>query len=75
MLTIKTFAVNMVEENTYVVSDETRAALIVDCGAYSPDEREALAQYIEQEGLTVTGLINTHGHFDHVFGLQWAAEK
>lgn len=74
MLTIKTFPVNMIEENTYVVSDETKAAVIVDCGAFDAEERKAIADYIEQEGLTITALINTHGHFDHVFGLQWAAD-
>lgn len=74
MLTIKTFPVNMIEENTYVVSDETKAAAIVDCGAFDVDERKAIADYIQQEDLTITALINTHGHFDHVFGLQWAAD-
>lgn len=74
MLKIKIFTVNMVEENTYVVSDETKAAVIIDCGAFDADERKAIADYIEEEGLTLTALINTHGHFDHVFGLQWAAD-
>ena len=42
MLTIKTFPVNMIEENTYVVSDESGDAVIIDCGALFPDELEAM---------------------------------
>ena len=42
MLTIKTFVCNMLQENCFVVSDETSEAVIIDCGAYFEDEREAI---------------------------------
>lgn len=74
MLNIRTFPVNMVEENTYVVSDETNEAAIIDCGAQTAKEREAIATYIAQHRLRVVRLLNTHGHFDHIFGCQWAAD-
>ncbi len=75
MLTIRTFPVNMIEENTYVVSDNaTRQAAIIDCGALHAEERTAIAAYITEQQLHVAHLLNTHGHFDHVFGLQWAAD-
>ena len=42
MLTIKCFACNMLAENCYVVSDETRQCVIIDCGAYYPEEGQAI---------------------------------
>lgn len=68
MLEIKAFICNPIEENTYVVSDETKEAVIVDCGAFYPEEKENLKTYIDQNGLTVKHLLLTHNHFDHVFG-------
>lgn len=68
MLNIRTFQVNMIGENCYIVSDETKEAVVVDCGAYSPAEEQRIAAYIEAEGLQVKHLLCTHGHFDHVFG-------
>ena len=37
MITIKTFAFNLLQENTYVVSDDTNECVIIDCGAYYDD--------------------------------------
>lgn len=61
----------MIEENTYVVSDETRQAVIFDCGAYFPEEKIALAAYLRDNELTVRHAWLTHAHFDHIFGLQF----
>lgn len=72
MLTIQRFVVNMIEENCYILWDETREAAIVDCGAFTPQERQALSDYVTDRQLTVTRLLNTHGHFDHIFGNDFA---
>ncbi len=69
MLTIKTFMFNLLQENTYVVSDETRECIIIDCGAYYDEERDAIVNYIDTEGLKPIHLLCTHGHFDHNFGI------
>lgn len=68
MLTIKTFVCNMLQENTYVVSDATKECVIIDCGAYYQEERDAITHYIDSNGLTPKHLLATHGHFDHNFG-------
>jgi len=68
MLNIKRFVFNMFQENTYVVSDETREAVVIDCGAFYDEERQAITEYIKQEKLTPKHLIATHGHIDHNFG-------
>ena len=39
MLKIKTFEVNPLQENCYVVSDDTKECVIIDCGALTEDEQ------------------------------------
>ncbi len=68
MLQIKNFVCNTLQENSYVVSDETSEAVIIDCGAYFDDERKAIVNYILERNLKPTHLLCTHGHFDHCFG-------
>ena len=69
MITIKTFAFNLLQENTYVVSDDTLECVIIDCGAYYDDERRAITDYIDGLGLTPVHLLATHGHWDHNLGI------
>ena len=68
MLTIKKFTVNPLQENCYVVSDETKECVIIDCGAWANEEQEEIKEYIKSEGLKPVHLIATHGHFDHNWG-------
>lgn len=68
MINIKKFTCNMLQENCYIVSDETLECIIVDCGAYYPEERQAIVDYIKDNKLQPKHLIATHGHFDHNFG-------
>lgn len=74
MTNLHCFTVNFIEENCYVLSDDTREAVIVDCGALLPGERENIAKYVRQEGLTLRHHLLTHGHFDHIFGAQYVAD-
>ena len=74
MLNIKTFQVNMLGVNCYIVSDETCEAVVIDCGAYTQYEEQTLARYIESDGLTIKHFLCTHMHFDHIFGNAFIAE-
>ena len=74
MLTVKRFVVNPLQENTYVVSDETRECVIIDCGAFSEHEAQAIIQYVNDNHLTARHLLCTHGHFDHVMGNSYLCE-
>ena len=65
---IESFTFSPFQENTYVVSDETKECIIIDPGCYFPEERDALTSYIKRNGLKVVKLINTHAHIDHIFG-------
>ena len=69
MISIKTFAFNLLQENTYVVSDDTLECVIIDCGAYYDDERRAITDYISSQGLKPVRLLATHGHWDHNLGI------
>ena len=69
MISIKTFAFNLLQENTYVVSDDTLECIIIDCGAYYDDERRAITDYISSQNLKPVRLLATHGHWDHNLGI------
>lgn len=75
MLNIKVFCVNMMHENTYVVSDETGECVIIDCGCREQAEKDALADYIAANSLKPVRLICTHFHLDHIFGNQFVLDK
>ncbi len=75
MLHIQRFIVNMVQENCYIVHDETLEGVIVDCGAYYFEEKEAIRQYVQEKNLRITHLLDTHLHFDHVFGNEYLFNK
>ncbi len=67
-MNIKIFEVNPLGENCYVVSDDTREAVIIDCGCSSESEWADIKDYIATQNLQVKHLLNTHLHFDHVWG-------
>lgn len=68
MLKIQTFEVNPLQENCYVVSDETKECVIIDCGALTESEQNSIIDYIKGNGLTPVHNLGTHGHLDHHFG-------
>lgn len=72
---IETFTFNMLPVNTYVVYDEgSREAAVIDAGCYYGEEKETLRQYIEKNRLKLKYLLNTHLHFDHIFGNRFVYE-
>lgn len=68
MMEVKCLEFNFLPVNTYVIWDETREAAVIDPGCFYPGENEQLTSFISSKGLTVRLLLNTHLHFDHVFG-------
>ena len=68
MFNIKCLMCNPLQENCYVVSDDSRECVIIDCGAYYEEEMDALDSYIRKEQLKPVHLLATHGHLDHNFG-------
>ena len=68
MIHIKTFQCNMLQENCYVVYDDSREAVVIDCGAYFDEERQAVVDFLRSEQLVLRHVLCTHGHLDHCFG-------
>ena len=68
------FVFNPIQENTYVVWDETGECAIVDAGNASAREDAALADFIAAQGLKPVVAVNTHGHFDHTMGVRYVKE-
>lgn len=67
---------NPVQENTYLVYDEeSKETIIFDPGCYTPDEERKLVATIDRLGLQPVRLVNTHCHFDHIFGNAFIKER
>jgi glyoxylase-like metal-dependent hydrolase (beta-lactamase superfamily II) len=71
---IQRFECNPVAVNTYLLYDETQEAALIDCGAFSPQEQEAIQDCIKRQGLRLKRLLNTHRHFDHLLGNRFIYE-
>jgi glyoxylase-like metal-dependent hydrolase (beta-lactamase superfamily II) len=68
MLQVQAFVFNALQENTFVLFDETKDCVIIDPGCYDVEEKSELADFIKRNELNVTRLLNTHCHVDHVLG-------
>jgi glyoxylase-like metal-dependent hydrolase (beta-lactamase superfamily II) len=67
---VHSFVFNPVQENTYLIWDETDECVIVDAGCYTQKEFEKINGFIILNNLKPVKLINTHCHFDHLFGIE-----
>ena len=68
MISIKSFEVNYFSENTYLLYDETKEAVLIDCGCLRMEDQVELSDFITANGLTLKRYLCTHLHLDHVFG-------
>jgi glyoxylase-like metal-dependent hydrolase (beta-lactamase superfamily II) len=66
---------NPIQENMYVLYDETKECIIIDPGCYFQNEKEELENFILKNKLTPIKLINTHCHLDHICGNKFVAER
>jgi hydroxyacylglutathione hydrolase len=66
---IETFVISPLRSNCYVVSEHEAPgadAIVIDPGDTAVDE---IIHYVRTRRLHLTGVWNTHGHFDHVMGV------
>ncbi|MEX2485644.1 MAG: MBL fold metallo-hydrolase [Brumimicrobium sp.] len=68
------FTFNPLQENTFVVFDDQKNAVIIDPGCYFREEKEYLAKYISEKELKPVALLNTHAHLDHIMGNAFVKE-
>ena len=74
MFEIKSLPMNILEENCYIISDETGEGIVIDCGALYEKDRQSIIQYVEERRLVIKHHICTHMHYDHCFGAAFMYE-
>ena len=75
MITIQKFVFNPFSENTYVVFNEEKKAVIIDPGMYYEEEEKAVDNFIVSNGLKLEAIWHTHSHLDHMFGTGYVSRK
>lgn len=66
MFNVKSYTTGPLGVNTYLGYDDTKKAFIVDPGGYS----EKITDFIRENGLEPEYIILTHGHADHIGGVE-----
>ncbi len=63
---MKTYISGPIDANNYLIWDEkSKEAVLIDCSDYE----ETIISDIKENGLKLKYILLTHGHFDHVLGL------
>ena len=63
---INTYQAGPLDTNNYLVIDKhSKEAMLIDCSSYKPE----IIQDVNSMGLNVKYILITHGHFDHVLGI------
>jgi len=75
MIQVQKFTFNPFQENTYLVFDEKKEALIIDPGCSNRSEQKLLLDYIHKNNLNPIKLLNTHAHIDHILGNAFIASQ
>lgn len=71
VIRIKEIANSIFTSKTYILYKEgCGSAWLVDIGDVEP-----VLAFLKEKGLTVAGVIITHGHFDHIYGLPSLVER
>ena len=69
MIQIEVFTVNGFQENTYLLYDETKEAIVIDPGFYENHEYDEFYGFLKEKELNLVKIVNTHSHIDHVLGV------
>ncbi len=75
MLNVHFFTFNPFDENTYIIVNENKQCWIIDPGMFEQREIDEFISFIHKHQLQPMGIINTHAHLDHIFGVQALVEK
>jgi hydroxyacylglutathione hydrolase len=68
MIQLHSFCFGPFQENTYVLWDETKEAIIIDPGNSTSSEHSQLKEFIKSKDLQLKRLLLTHAHIDHISG-------
>lgn len=63
---VERFVTGIISTNCYfVINEETKQAVIIDPAACP----KKILGFIDEEGLKIEAILLTHGHFDHIMGI------
>lgn len=63
---LEKFVIGMVSTNCYLgINETTKECFVVDPGSFEPE----IVKHIQQQEYQVRAVLLTHGHFDHIMGL------
>ncbi|NCA80584.1 MAG: MBL fold metallo-hydrolase [Sphingobacteriia bacterium] len=68
-MNLKKFVFNPFQVNTFLLYDETKEAVLIDCGCSNENELAKLLGFIEEANLQLKKIIITHPHIDHIVGV------
>lgn len=72
---IKQFTFNILHVNTYILIDEkSKEAIVIDPGCQTMEEKDLFKEYITSNGITIKRVLDTHLHFDHIYGQRFVEE-
>ena len=66
ILEVKLFVNMDTQGNTYLVIDENKNCCVVDPGSL---KMKKIISYMKENDLNLTGILLTHGHYDHIIGV------
>ena len=62
VMKIYTIPAGMLRANSYLLTEDGRSAVLIDCGGEEP------LGFARRKGLKIEYVLLTHGHFDHIAG-------
>ena len=69
---VEVFVIGIISTNCYlVINEETKEAVLIDPAGMT----KKMISYIEEEGITLTAMLLTHAHFDHIMGIDKTIEE
>jgi len=68
---IHQFVFNLFQENTYLITDSNGDAIVIDPGFSNQNEYQSFKTYLNKHTLSLKKIILTHGHIDHISGLDF----
>ena len=72
MLTVKTFVEGPIDANNYLLTDEeSKEAILIDCSS----ARSEFVNAVKDTGCKLKYILLTHGHFDHILGVEKFKEE